>query len=473
MVAAFDREACRRLPLAESALRLLDFVTEDEYLAEIFAEHRGASYEKVISFPLFVHLIGDALLGHQASGHRSFQRAKEQKRLPASIKAIYGKLQRIPIGLSLGFLAQTTRRLQQVFPGSVSLDRPAALREFDILALDGKKIKHVAKRLKALRQVKGLVLGGKLVVGLDLNTGLVLGMGADPDGEISDAPLVPEVLDQLREKTRRKRLFVCDRQFCDLNQPKLQGANGDQWLIRYSKKVGFHPDPARPARVGEDERGRTYVEEWGWLGAESDSRRAYCRRITLQRPDEEDVVLVTSLLDGKKYPACALLSIYLARWDIECVFQQVTEVFDLKALIGSAAEATVFQAAFCFLLYNLIVVLRAYLSEAREEKPEVISSEKLFEDVKRQFIAWQEVIGTRPTREVLGPTLDAQSLRMELRRLLAAVWTERWRKAKPRKKPVKHPEREYLKGGHDSVHRITQRARQKEERDQQKSKQTT
>ncbi len=100
----FEREACRRLPLAEAALRVLDYVTNDVLLSSVFRQYRGASYEKVIGFPLFVHLIADSLLGHEASGHQSFQRAKEDGSLNASVRALYGKLARVPIGLSRGFL---------------------------------------------------------------------------------------------------------------------------------------------------------------------------------------------------------------------------------------------------------------------------------------------------------------------------------------------------------------------------------
>jgi hypothetical protein len=48
--------------------------------------------------------------------------------------------------------------------------------------------------------------------------------------------------------------------------------------------------------------------------------------VTLRRDGEEDVILVTGLLDAAAYPAEDLLALYLARWGIERVFQQITEV---------------------------------------------------------------------------------------------------------------------------------------------------
>jgi hypothetical protein len=457
----FEREACRRLPLAEASLRLLDYVTHDDLLASVFREHHGPAYEKKISFPLFVHLIADAVLEHDGSGHQSFTRAKEQGTLAASERAMYGKLARAPIDLSRGFLAETTRRLHDVFPPVRATVLPASLHAFRVVALDGKKLKHVAKRLKALRKVKGHVLGGKLVVALDMATGLAMAMDGDPDGEVSDAPLVPGVLAQVRAMTQGPCLYVSDRQFCDLTQPQVQGQNGDHWLIRYNAKVSFHPDSSRPQRLGEDAQGRAYTEEWGWLGKATDKRRQYVRRITLHRPGDEDVIVVTDLVDAEQIPAADLLEVYGHRWGIERMFQRVTEVFNLRTLIGGTPQATVFQAAFCFLLYNVVMVLRAYLAEARDQKPEAISSENLFDDVQRQLLAWQQVIGPQATFGLLGPTLATGPLRRRVKMLLKPVWSDRWLKAPPRKITPKHPDKkEYLKGGHTSVYRLLQKARE-------------
>src|SRR2546421_1475825 len=193
----FVASVAQRLPLAKATLALLDHVTDDTFLHELFQRQRQASYEKVIRFPLFVHLIADALLQHDGSGHQSFRRAQEDGSLDASVQAMYGKLGRVPLPLSRAFLAETTPRLQELLP-PVPLRLPPRLRGFTALALDGKKIKHVAKKLKILRPFKGQLYGGKLVVAQDVTTGLALALDADPDGERSDAPLVPGVLDPVR-----------------------------------------------------------------------------------------------------------------------------------------------------------------------------------------------------------------------------------------------------------------------------------
>jgi Transposase DDE domain len=456
----FDRAVCRRLPLAEACFRLLDFVTHDDFLAEVFATHRGRSYEGVISFPLFVHLIGDALLQHQASGRQSFARAQEDGDLRASLQAAYGKLARVPLGLSQGFLFEASRRLREVFP-PVAQPLPRSLARFQVVGLDGKKIKDVAKRLKPLRRLAGQVLGGKVVVGLHLNTKLALAFQAHPDGQFGDPGLVPGLLEQVRAGQAGPRLYVGDRLFCDLNQPGRLSAHGDHFVLRYCKKVGFHPDAARPAQEGVDAQGRRWVQEWGWLGSAKDQRRCYVRRVTLYRPGDEDVVVVTDLVDEQGYPAEDILAVYRQRWGIEGCFQQITEVFALGHLIGGTPEATVWQAAFCLLLYNVVLVLRGYLAQAQARPPEEVSGEQLFYDVRRQLIAWEEVLTPGATVALLKGQLTAPQLRERLAGLLGGVWTERWLKAPPRKKPPqKPPPKRYIKGGHTSVYRLLLRERQ-------------
>ena len=459
----FAKEVCKRLPLGEAVLRLFEFVTQEDFLNEVFDRHRGRSYESLIGFPLFVQMISDALLQHDGSGLRSFEHAVENEELLATIRAVYGKLGRVPVSLSVGLFGDATRRLEQVFPTGEN-PLPKSLREFEPTAIDGKKIKHVAKRLKALRKVKGHVLGGKIVVAMSLRTNLAVALDADPDGEISDAPLVPGLLAQIRGTSKRPRLWVADRQFSDLTQPRQFLDENDHFVIRWNAKVKFHRDSSRPTKTGVTADGLTYCEEWGWLGSQNDARRLYLRRITLKRPRAEDVILVTDLLDETKYPATDLLAVYLMRWGIENMFQRVTEVFHLRKLIGSTPQATVFQAAFCLLLHNMIQVIRQYIAAAQKVEPETISIENLFDDVTRQLVSWTEVLSTRDTVGLLQTVWTAAQLSRRLEELLRHTWRDAWRKAPSSSHKPQRNDQQYLKGGHNSVYRILRDARRARKR---------
>lgn len=458
----FDKEVCRRLPLGEAVWRVFDLVTQDEFLDDVFERYRGRSYEDVITFPVFVHLIGDALLEYDGSGRKSFRRAEISGDLEVTIRAVYGKLARVPLSLSIGFLSESTGLLQGMYPQSV-IDQqvPASLRGLEVIYYDGKKVKHVAKRLQALRKVRGHVLGGKLVVAQSLSTGMALTMGASQDGETGDPTLVPDALLEVRRLVPGPRLHVGDRAFCDLNQAHLfTSEDGDHFLVRWNRRLTFHRDNRWETVTGIDRRGRTYREDWGWIGKESDSRRRYVRRIHLERPgDDEDVILLTDMEDHEQFPADDLLEVYLRRWGIEQMFQKVTEVFHLRTLIGSTPQATVFQASFCFLLYNTLQIIRAYIAEGQGIETSTISMENLFYDVHRQLTAWTEVLTPQATVNLLSTTWTPDQVANRLRQLLHCQWSECWRKSpsNTHRSPPKCTD--YLRGGHNSVYRLLQETR--------------
>lgn len=386
----FQAELLQRLPLAQAVLRGFGYMLDPATLAEVFREHRGRCYEDILRFDQLVYLIRDALTVHHGSGQRAFTAAKANGQLPVAEQNVYGKLARLPETLSEALLAAGATRLQTLLPIEASaVTIPSTLAGLKLIAFDGKKLKNAAKRLKPLRGVPGKLLGGKLLVALDVARGLVLAMSADLDGERNDVPLVPKLVAQVRAREAEPILWLGDRQFGNLGIPALLGARpGDHYLVRCPKSLTLHTDPQRSAESFVDAEGRTVRQAWGWIGSKRDARRRYLRRITLERPGEEAVILVTDLTDGACYPAADLLAAYRLRWGIERVFQEVTEVFSLQTLIGATPQAMIFQAAMCFLLYNLIQVVRAYLAAEGHRPVEQVSSEKLFWDVRDQLTTW-------------------------------------------------------------------------------------
>jgi hypothetical protein len=453
MQADFAQEVLGRLPLAEAALTLWRWVADPLFLLSLFARHREAGYEKVISFGVLVQLIADALLEHRGSGRKSFQRGREQGLLTATPQAVYQKLGRVPLGLSEAWLAESTERIRPVYPTPAALILPPSVQELRVIVVDGKAIKGVAKRLKPLQGRKGGVLGGKALVALELSSGLVVAMATDPDGETNDAKLVPALLPQVRRHIAGKRVWVADRQFCDLRQTAAFTAAQDHFVVRYHPKTHFCPELTRPVQHGHDPQGRVWVEDWGWLGCERAKPRRFVRRIPLYRPGEETVILLTDLLDVEQYPANDLLVLYLARWGIERVFQQITEVFHLQALIGTPPQGTVFQLAFCLLLYNLVQVVRAYVATAQARPVATISTELLFNDVQRQLVAFTELVPSPQVESLFAPLPSPDSLCEQLTRLLETVWTPRWLKA-PAKKPKAPTARKAIHGNQTSVYRL-------------------
>jgi hypothetical protein len=445
-----------KIPLAEAVVQVFQFIGDEARLQAIFDKERGRCYEDVIKFPSLVTMIGDALLEHGGSGNQSFSRAQETGELKASKVAAYGKLGRLPISLTQAFLAELTHDLRGLFPTQARRGSPESLRDFSTITMDGKAIKKVAKRLKLLRRIGGGLLGGRALVAMHYETGLVIGMHADEDGDANDVRFVPELLPLIRTEIEGLLLFLADSGFCDLQRMEEYTDGGNHFLIRRHPKVGFHRDGKRPVQSGVDAQGRTFSEECGWVGAASHPKRRYVRQITLQRPGEPDVALVTDLVDGDLYPAEDLLTHYLQRWGIEQVFQKVTEVFHLRGLIGGTPKATVFQFAFCLLLYNVIQVVRGYVAAHQQREIETISIEILFQDVHRQLTAWSVLAESGLRFDTIPVATDLATLAARLDVLLGKQWSNRWIKATNKRRRAQTPKPHDRT--HGSVHRILRAA---------------
>lgn len=462
----FSQEVLSRLPLAQSFYALWSSVASNEVLAELFAMHRGRCYEDQLTFVELVRVLVDALTRFKGSGNQAIRDALERQQLSTKGRTVYDKLKRLPLPLAEAFLATLTARLRPLFPPRLCRTQlPDCVAGLNVVVLDGKKIKKAAKRLLATRGRPGKLFGGKILCAYLPADGLVVALAADPDGEANDIRLMPRFMPLTRAAVPAARLWVADAQFCDLDQPALFTEDeGDHFLLRFTARNSFtvDSDPQRAARSGTNRQGQEYTQDWGWMGSAKDPRRRYLRRIVVKRSDGEDVVVVTDLLDATAFSAEDLLEIYLHRWQIENVFQQITEVFDLQHLIGNAPGATVFQASLCLVIYNMLQVIRGYVAAgpAAPRPCAELSVEKIFESLKKQLVSLHEVLDT----EVLRCLPEQPPSVEEIRALLAAcvdkAWTPQWIKA-VNKKPRRHKPKPKQSGAHTSVHKILQEAKQK------------
>jgi hypothetical protein len=421
----------QHLPLALGVLGLLGHVLEAAFLDDLFQRYRGRAYEKILDLPKLVQVLGDAILKH-GSIHRSLQQARSEQRLHTSDRAFYGKLSRLPLSISLALLDEGTQRAAALLPSHIPDPVPACFAGLQVLLVDGKKSKNMAKRLLVARQQPGKVFGAKLLVCLDARSRLVLAAAACADGERNDNPLVPDLLARLRSRATLPRLFVCDAQFCDLTALRHVVGEEAWFAFRHHPKTHFHPDPETPAQIVTDAKGRRLVQEWGWLGSPKDQRRARVRRVTWLRASatHKDLSVITNLTDAEAYPASAIIDLYLGRWKIETVFQEVATVFGLKHLLASTPEASAFETVLCMLVYNAIQIFKAHLAVAEALTMDDISSVNLFRDVQEEMIAVYKILTPTQIAAALHIPRMAEDMRAWLAHLLAGRWKPTWRKAR-------------------------------------------
>jgi hypothetical protein len=446
---AFEAEMMRRSPLAACVLEVCDFIFDEQLLKSIWDKHRGRCYEDVLCFGDFLRMMRDALVRHGGSAHQMYLGLQRRKANVVDESSFYRKLAHTPVEISRALLSRCTQRLGELMPRPV-VRLPACFDGFAVIAGDGKKIKNAAKRLKPTRGYQGKLLGAKALVALDVRSGMAVAMSDSLDGMTNDVPLVPLLMPQLYEVfPDRPILSIWDRQFDDARTlRRLSAREGDAFLVRMRQQAKM-PFAAESAVETRDAEGRRVLDEIGVLGRGQQAMRV--RRITLFRngaEGEEDVVLLTNLLSRRQYGAGNLLELYRCRWDIEEVFQQVTETFSLSHLIGCSPKAVLLQFAFCLLLYNLMQLVKAYVAEDGKVLASVISMFYLFNDVRSELLAWAyHTNGSWP--RVLR---SASAMRGRLRALLKGSWDPiAYTKASDRKPRGKPKPKLRLHGGHSSV----------------------
>ena len=455
-VNAFEQELMRRSPLAACVLEISDFIFDDRLLSSIWQRHRGPCYEDVLKFDDFLRLMRDALVHHGGSAHQLFVELERDDAQPVDESNFYRKLARTPVGLSRALLRECTARLAGLMPaaagaatGAGRAELPGCFDGFEVIVGDGKKIRNAAKRLKPTRGYSGKLIGAKALVAMDARTGMAVAMSDSLDGMANDVPLVPALMEQLRQMAARPVLSIWDRQFDDVRTlGRLSARGGDAFLVRLKQRN--HTYVVESSVQGVDAHGRAVRDETGLLGKGKDAMRV--RRITLTRGDgEEDVVLLSNLLDREAFAAADLLGLYRRRWGIEQVFQQVTETFSLEHLIGSSPRAVLFQFAYCLLLYNLVQLIKAYVADDGKVLATAVSTFYLFQDIRRELAAWAYHTGGAWPR----CHRDAGQMRQRLRELLRGSWDPiGYAKASDKRpRPKRAPPRQ-LRGGHSSVQRL-------------------
>jgi hypothetical protein len=446
-VKGFERELMRRSPLAACVLELSAHVFDEATLDPIYEQNRGRCYEDKLTFNDFLTLTRDALIHHGGSAHRLFLDLEETQSHPVDESNYYRKLSNTPEKLSQALLRDGTAKLLKLMPGPVVTLAPCFDR-FEVIVGDGKKVKKVPKRLEETRGYSGKLLGAKALVALDVRSGMAIAMSDSLDGQTNDVPLVPALMEQVRGAMQKPILSIWDRQFDDVKTlKKLSSGPGDAFLVRMKQNYTFIPESCVETT---DAQGRRLLDEIGLMGKGKKAMRV--RRITLFRQDDEDdVVLLTNLMDRALFVAEDLLELYRKRWGIEQVFQQVTETFSLSHLIGSSPKATLLQFAYCLLLYNMIQVIKAYIAEDGKVLASTVSTFYVFNDVRRELLAWAyHTDGSWPHTH-----RDAEAMRDRLRELLRGKWNPiTYKKASDKKPRGKPKAKQRLHGGHTSVQRI-------------------
>jgi hypothetical protein len=124
--------------------------------------------------------------------------------------------------------------------------------------------------------------------------------------------------------------------------PAVQKLGRREWLVRWTKPGG------KPA----------YMSQRDWERVpESLTVRIIKSSIRSSRVRTRKVILVTTLLESKKYSALQLAALYRERWQIELTFRNLKAVLQMDVLRCKSPEMIQKEILMHFIAYNLIRLL--------------------------------------------------------------------------------------------------------------------
>jgi hypothetical protein len=373
---------------------------------------------------------------------------RERQGLPATLKAIYEKLQNTEPAVCEALVQQTAQRCSELLahlPGSASADPVAGLR---LRIVDGNFLAGTDHRLLPLRGSGAAALPGMTVALRDDRTGLLCRLLCREDAYSNERGLLGEVLAWVEAND----LILGDRNYCTLKFLQGIAVRLGFYLIRHHQQLHLR-EVTKLRYAGRTATGEVYHKRVR-LGEGADAPLCRCLVIKLDEPTrdgETEVVLLTNL-STRRAGHIQLAELYLRRWRIEHSFQVLTDYLrcEVDTLGYPKAALLGFSLAVC--AYNVMAVLEGALAAAKGKRKveEELSAYEVASEVAQDYSGMQIALPGDYWERFAH--LSSAEMAGWLRQVAQRLPWERYRKRKPTvKKPV------VLRRGQRGAHRSTAR----------------
>lgn len=182
--------------------------------------------------------------------------------------------------------------------------------------------------------------------------------------------------DSLHSSLRPGDVLVGDRAFCSyahvalLRQEKLEGVFRMHQRLAGAFKAGRGSLKTMRVLSTKDQfvRWKRPLQRPDWMDADEFQKlpktqqvRVVTVRVTMPGRRVHEILLITTLLDAKRYPADEIANVYLARWRVETDIGHLKTTMKMDVLRCKSVEGVQRELLVYFLVYNLVrlVMLQA------------------------------------------------------------------------------------------------------------------
>jgi len=344
-------------PLSVMVRGVLERAFEAKRLDELFEKTAEKGYTRELLFSTLVRLLSEVVLGVSPSVHAAYQDA--QVPLGVSVTAVYDKLAGLEPEVSAALVRDSA---QQLAPVIAALGGEASVRlaGYRVLILDGNHLAGTEHRLQPLRRLRAAALPGQALVVLDPALMLIVEVLPWEDAHAQERSL----LEQMLPKVQPQDLWIDDRNFCTTKFLfGIQRRQGCFLVRQHASTLHWELLGNRKSR-GRVPTGRVY-EQAVRLDDPETGESIRARRITVEldqptRDGEKEVHLLTNL-PAEDATAQQVANLYLKRWTIERVFQDLTVALACEINTLGYPRAALFGFCLALVAYNAVSVVQAAL----------------------------------------------------------------------------------------------------------------
>ena len=333
----------------------MERIYQPSALAELFESHATSQYTRELLFSNVVSLMSLVVSGIHPSVSAAYK-ALEQD-LGVSRPALYGKLNGMELGISQALVRYSAANLQSII-AELQVPETQLLPGYDLKIADGNHLGGTEHRLKILRNNLARALPGQSIAVLDPQKMLVTDIFLNQDGHAQERSMLPSIL----ETVQPQQVWIADRNFCTRQFLWGIARRSSDFIIRQHQSLPI-AEISPLQEIGTTQTGRV-LEQQVQITNE-DSLTLKLRRVVIElhqptRQGDQQVALLTRL-PSSVADAETVTRLYLQRWNIEGMFQVITDTFNCELNTLAYPKAALFVFCVAIVAFNLLSTVKAAL----------------------------------------------------------------------------------------------------------------
>ena len=349
------------------------------------------------------------------------------------------------LNVSQALVRYSASNLKSVI-AELKVNQTQLLSGYEVKIADGNHLSGTEHRLKVLRNNLSKALPGKSIAILDPQSMLVTDIFHGSDGHAQERTMLPSIL----ETVQPQQVWIADRNFCTRQFLSGIAQKGSYFIIRQHKSLPIQ-EISPLEKSGASETG--FVFEQPVQITNSDNSTLQLRRVVIElnqptRHGDRQVALLTHLPHSVA-DAETITKLYLRRWNIEGMFQVITDTFNCELNTLGYPKAALFVFCVAIVAFNILSTVKAALKSVHGVgKVEAgLSDYYLIEEVQATYRGMAIAISTPLWLPIAQMSLIefAQTLKqwagfVHLQRFCSSPRQKKKPKPKPTYDP-KHPHR--------------------------------